>query len=265
MGVVRMKLVGLVGRVSICALILVSSSAFASSLCKTKWSDFQKKLNDSNNRLAFVNQPGPMGIGMCWWHSRTQRNSNYLLEFQAQAARPDANQAWQIIKGLSRTDTVQAVPGFSNLSDFSSVYSSEINESMGQWQMADSFLKFGWSEGLGASEANADSLSQEMDSLYESVVLRKNVVYQMLKMPGVVAHAWLVLNMIKLPANQGYQLAVVDSNAASVQYYMYSRGMTKLNYAINGFGYSDMSFTPNTQRDSELSDYQGAIKAACGR
>lgn len=258
-----MKLVSYFTRASLGAFLLVGSTAFGAGLCQTKWSDFQRKLDDPSNRLAFVNPPGPMSIGLCWWHSRMQRNSNYLLEFQAKAARPNANQSWQIIKNLSRTDQVQVVPGFNNLREFSAVYSAEMTEALGQWQMSDSFLKFGWANGLGSSQPSAESMSQEMDALYEAVTLKRNVVYQMLKMPGVSAHAWLVTEMKKVP--NGYNLKVIDSNSMRVELYSYQRGMTFFNYTIGGFGYSNMNFAPHTQRDSELNDYASALNGACGR
>jgi hypothetical protein len=248
-----------------CLILLVGSSAFAGSLCQTRWSEFQTKLAKSENRLAFVNQPGPMKIGMCWWHSRMQRNANFLLEFRPQSAATGNDGVWQIIKNLSRTDKVQVVPGFANLQAFSARYSSEMNESMGQWQMSDSFLKFGWANGLGSGESDAGTLSREMDALYEDVMIKRNVTYQMLKMPGFEAHAWLVLNMTKLAGNQGYQLTVIDSNAYSPQYYLYTRGMTKFIYRINGFEQRGMDFVPHTQRDSDFADYQSALNQACGR
>lgn len=248
-----------------CVILLASSSGFAASLCQTKWSDFQTKLASVDNRLAFVNQPGPMKIGMCWWHSRMQRNANFLLEFRPLTQASGANDAWQIIKNLSRTDVVQVVPGYSNLAAFSMRYASEMNESMGQWQMSDSFLKFGWASGLGSGEADAGTLSQEMDALYEDVMIKRNVTYQMLKMPGFEAHAWLVLNMKKLAGNQGYQLTVLDSNSRNLQTYTYTRDMTKFTYRIDGWPQSGMDFVPHTQRDADFSDYQSALNQACAR
>jgi hypothetical protein len=194
-----MKMSTWLSRASVGALILASSSAFAVGLCQTRWSDFQTKLNDSSNRLAFTNQPGPMNIGMCWWHSRMQRNANYLLDFQSRAAQPTTDQAWQIIKNLSHTDAVQAVGGYPDLSTFYATLSAEMNESIGQWQMSDSFLKFGWANGLASSEVDAGAFPLSKRTTYLLIFL------------GLTA---LSLALLKTRKQNTEQAAEVSSAAA---------------------------------------------------
>lgn len=94
-----------------------------------------------------------------------------------------------------------------------------------------------------------------MDDLYEYVVDQKNIAYQRLSMPGVVAHAWLVVDMDKTP--NGYNLQVHDSNYFGIQNWTYREGMTNFDY--RGFGV----FTPYTEQQRELRNLKTVASRFC--
>lgn len=236
-------------------LMVSGSVASAGDLCSTDWKGFQTKLRDDHNRLAFRNSGGPMKIGLCWWHSRMQRNANFLLDFRPSQPKLSRDEALSVIKGLSSTDAVMAVNGYRNLFDFSYEYYDEMTESLGQWQMAESFFKFNWLNGLeGESSINSTDLELKMDELFSRVQGKRETVYQMLQYPGPAAHAWLVLGMTKTAA--GYSIEAVDSNYTYVTKKEYFRGDTHLN---GDFG----DFVPYTQRTEDLDSIRGAISRTC--
>jgi hypothetical protein len=235
--------------------------ANSSKLCSTQWSQFQTKLQDGDNRLAFQNPAGPLGIGLCWWHSRMQRNANYLLDFKPSEKRASDAEVWTLIKGLTKSNAVQVVKGYKNLQDFSSVYSDKMAETLGQWQLAESFLQMGFLHGIGSNDVSSSSLQKTMDALYAEVKVKKNVPFQMLKMGGVATHAWLVTDMTKNRGG-GYTLQIIDSNVPwSLQTYEYVPGMTQFSY--NLMSSSNYNFVPYTQHESDLSSYQSALKRYC--
>ena len=81
-----------------------------------------------------------------------------------------------------------------------------------------------------------------MHKLYEKLKTGK-VVFQKLQMPGIVAHAWLVVDMQN--TDDGYLLDIIDSNHGSIKTYRYEKGMT--NFYYFGFG----NFVPYTEQKGE--------------
>lgn len=225
-------------------------------LCASNWADFQNKLRDDTHRLAFLNSGGPMKIGLCWWHSRLQRNANYLLDFRPSLPKLSRDEALAVVKKLSSTKQVSAVDGYRNLRDFSADYYREMTEMLGQWQMAESF--FGnWVNGLeGESEVSAEELRQKMDELHARVQGKKEIVYQMLQYPGPTAHAWIVFGMKKTPA--GYSIEAVDSN----YYGLIRREYRDGDRSFFGQGISG-TFVPYTQRTKDLDEVQRVIQRTC--
>lgn len=248
---------------SLSAIVLFSSSsAFADNVCNYKWNDFPQRLEKSHNRLSFVNPAGPLNIGVCWWHSRMQRNANYLLSFSPSSPKMSEQQAHSLIKNLSRTNTVQTAQGYKNLKEFSTSYSREMQEALGQWQLTDTFFKLGWVRGIGPSRVSAENLSSKMNQLYEDVVLRKNITYQVLQMPGFKAHAWLVTGVQK-NNDSSYTVTAVDSNSLNIQKYTYKKGLTQFAYNVDGRTYAGEEFVPYTQYENKWKDYTKALKNSC--
>lgn len=229
-------------RIALLALVLSSLPAFAASpeadraslaaqkFCEDRIEDshqLQSFIVNRYNQLSFTNQGGVFGGGVCWWHSRFTRSAAYLAVFDATLPKPTDEEAKKIIGRLRDRKGVTLIPGFKNLYEFSLAYGNQIQSKLNDWQRSDGLLKASWVRGLsGSSEIGAEEMTRRMDELYERVQ-RGEVVYQMLQMPGVVAHAWLVTGMEK--TSDGYKLEVIDSNSGT-DHYTFRNGMTTFNY-----------------------------------
>ena len=81
-------------------------------------------LYKNENRLAFSNSGGRLGIGLCWWHARFQRRLNHLLVFTGNENTPTSCPLWnhhQIDELFSRVldYKMTEIPCYKNLFDFS--------------------------------------------------------------------------------------------------------------------------------------------------
>lgn len=226
-------------------------------LCRLNARSFQKRLSSPENRLSFANPAGPLNIGLCWWHSRFQRNAVYLFENRPQKRSPPANPqaALEVIKDVIGLRRITA-PGNATLSRFSATYQREITEALGQWQMADSFLRFGWMNGLqGKVIAGPERLLSTMGDLKQKVD-RGQIVFQMLQVKGPNAHAWLVYDLKNNPLG-GLDLSTVDSNEPSaLRTYSYQPGMSHLHFYLG-------DFSPVTQREGELQSAMKTLARDC--
>lgn len=251
---------------AICALSL-SQVAMAVSVSMSK-SEFcadrkdrnyaRELLQDRENMLAFTNHGGLVNGGVCWWHSRFTRNATYLAIYRPDLPRPSENEARRIIKEIRKGDNLVVIPGYSNLSEFSgySGFGDLIQEELERWQKGDGFIRQQWIVGLaGSSSTTAEKMKSIMDELYNYVEVEGNIAYQKLQLPGVVAHAWLVVGMEK--TRDGYELKIVDSNYRNPYFVTYYEGMTHLNYS--GFG----SFVPYLERERELRSVKRVISKNC--
>ncbi len=233
----------------------VAGSAAVDNICSLQWGDFQSRLSNTDNLLAFPNSGGPMTIGLCWWHTRYQRNSDYLIQFDPSSSQ-NADDTAKSIHALTSSKKVVVVKGYSNLNQFSADNAEAMTETLGQWQMVDSFIKMQWFRGLRSTSINDGKLSKQMDDLYHDVGVNKNVVFQMLKMSGLEAHAWLVKNVVA--TETGYQLEVIDSNFPMAPYLVdYSRGESKLSSDVYG------NLAPYPQHQDDLPVYKKAQAAFC--
>jgi hypothetical protein len=117
-------------------------------------------------------------------------------------------------------DAVTYIPGYANLEQFSKDYQKEIESALEAWQISDGGIGFGWVRGItGKPKGNPDSLQKTMDDLYDRIVNKHQIVYQMLGMSGPEAHAWLVVDIKKI--DNGYKFTVIDSNYLSMQEHTY--------------------------------------------
>jgi len=188
----------------------------------------QQLLQNNANLLGFTNHGGMMNGGVCWWHSRYTRNAAYTAQFRPDLPRPtDERTIKRIVMDIRKGKKIVVVPGFRNLQDFSRYHYAEIQNKLEDWQETDGILNFQWVAGLsGSSQVNEDQLSRKMDELFERVS-RGEVVYQKLQMPGIVAHAWLVVGMERVDGNS-YRLKVIDSNYNSIMTHTYRPGMKSM-------------------------------------
>jgi hypothetical protein len=227
--------------------------------------DFVKDLtNNPRNLMGFENSGGIANGGVCWWHSRFQRNALYLTIFHPEEYRPTQSRVLKIIKKIRSGDEVVEIPGFSNFNDFSATYKHEIQKELNKWQKNDGVTKFNWVVGLsGESVSTPKKMKEMMDELYQYVEVEGNIAYQKLQIKGIIAHAWLVVKMkpyYKDGYRDGYDLKIIESNYPSITMtYQYREGQTSFIYSHFG------SFTPYLERKSELSKMKGVIAKRCNQ
>lgn len=223
--------------------------------CAMNSQDYKDLLMKTENHLAFVNQGGIGGQGVCWWHSMFTRNATYLAIYRPELPRPTRSEALQIIKDISANRGVVDIPGFRNLEEFSAVHRDQIQTELNAGQIVDGGILFGWVRGVtGKHSVPAQQLESMMNNLY-SEVRSGRVAYQMLQIEGIMAHAWLVVDMKR--DGDGFILSVLDSNYRDIQIVQYRRGMTSL---------QEYGSVPYTSRNAvDYQDYKNAKSLYCKR
>lgn len=209
--------------------------------------NFAKDLTkNGSNLMAFRNHGGLANGGVCWWHSRFQRNSLYLTIYKPAEQRPTAEEAAVLVEKIRDGKEIVVIPGYRNFAEFSAYHEAQIQRELEKWQKGDGIIKFNWVIGLkGAAEVQPTEMKKMMDELYEYVEEQGNVAYQKLQIKGIVAHAWLVINMKK--KSNGYDLEVLDSNFPNqTSIYRYTEGMTSFHHYAYG------TFTPYLERTGEM-------------
>lgn len=207
--------------------------------------------------MSFSNHGGLANGGVCWWHSRFQRNALYLTIYNPQKKKPSREEAAKIVAKIRAAEEVIEIPGYKNFSDFSYYHQSEIQRELEKWQKGDGIIKFNWVIGLsGSNVVDADTLKEMMDELYDYVEIQGNIAYQKLQIKGVTAHAWLVKNMKKTAA--GYELEILDSNFPHrTSIYSYREGQKSFRHEYYG------EFTPYLERKGEMDQIVLSIMKKC--
>lgn len=212
---------------------------------------FKSLMYGYENRLSFVNAGGLGNGGVCWWHSMFTRNAIYLTVYRPDQRRVNRTEALTVIDDIISSRGIVEVPGYNNLYDFSRDYAQDIQRALNRWQIGDG-LAFGWLRGLvGRSRVPATELKAMMDELYQEVKVG-HVTYQKLQIPGISAHAWLVVDMSR--TTNGYDLEVVDSNYRDVRTIQYTKGMTHLN-EYNAVPYTSRNASPYRAYANAKSNY----------
>lgn len=216
----------------------------------------QEVLRNMDMRMSFRNKGGLANGGVCWWHSRFQRNAAYLTIYRPELPRPTRSEAKEIIKDIRFAKGVITIPGFSDFSEFSAVYHDEIQSRLNGWQRTDGMILQQWVVGLaGASDTTPEKMKKIMEDTYEQVS-GGDVVYQKLQIKGIVAHAWLVIGMAK--TSNGYELEVIDSNSPRrTSRYTYREGDTSFYHSWYG------KFVPYTGKNRELRKLKKRVKKFC--
>lgn len=212
---------------------------------------------DYTNLMAFRNHGGLLNGGVCWWHSRFQRNSLYLTIYKPDLAKPTTEEAKKLITEIRKAKNVVVIPGFRNFREFSMAFEGEIQTEIETWQKLDGVVKFAWVKGLaGQSDVPAEKMKELMDQIYEDVEVNKNISYNKLQIPGIDAHAWLVLHVEKVIG--GYNLEILDSNVANqTEIYRYRDGDTHFNY------HDYFNFVPYLEKTNEMDKIKKAIAKQC--
>jgi hypothetical protein len=212
---------------------------------------------DSNNLMTFRNHGGIGNGGVCWWHSRFQRNALYLTIYKPKLDKPTQDEARELIKKIRSASEVVVIPGYRNFSEFANNNEALIQRELEKWQKGDGVIRFAWVKGLsGDAEVAPEKMKGLMDQIYEEVEVNKNIAYNKLQIPGIESHAWLVVHMEKVSG--GYNLEILDSNVASTtEIYRYHEGDTSINY----HGY--FHFTPYLEQTNEMKKINKTILKQC--
>lgn len=221
-------------------------------------SGFVKELTgDVNNLMAFSNHGGLVNGGVCWWHSRFQRNALYLTIYSPDKKRPEHKEAVRIVEKIREGSEIVEIPGYNNFNEFSYSHRREIQRELEKWQKGDGILKFNWVIGLsGDNVVSPAKMKTMMDELYDYVEVQGQIAYQKLQIKGITAHAWLVINMKK--TMDGYDLEVLDSNYPNqTKVYNYKEGQQSFHHSFYG------DFTPYLERKAEMDKVGLAIMKTC--
>ncbi len=201
-------------------LSITTNYSWAESLPHSK-EEFCKRFDDldimsdyssePNNLMSFKNQGGVFNGGVCWWHSRFQRNVFYLSLFRPDLPKLDPKNVKALIKEIRAGKSVVTIPGFYNFNEFSNLYKKEILKELEDWQIYDGVILGAWIDGLkGETKTSASILLQKMDEIYEYVEIDKKIAYLKLQMKGITAHAWLIVGIKRGP--NGFDVGLIDSN-----------------------------------------------------
>ncbi len=201
----------------------------ARELCKLHDSPYgiNQLLASADNRMGFTNPGGTFGTGLCWWHSSLTRSAAMLSIYQPDKPRPSKQQAERIIDTLIAMNGVVTIPGFSNWSEFSGYFSSELEAKMSAWQRRE-VVNFGWTRGLKGTSKSSQDLRANLDRAELEFRLYRKPVYVMLQFAGAMAHSWLILDIKK--TKTGYTMYVLDSNMSTVDRWDYQFGQESLTY-----------------------------------
>jgi hypothetical protein len=171
---------------------------------------------DNPNLCSFMNVGGLLNKGVCWWHSRFQRASLYLAFYLPDKPKPSKKDASKMIWSLMRADKVVEIPGFSNFSEFSTAYQSEIQHCLDSTQILEGVFMFSWIDGLaGKDEVEPREMQRLMDKIYFEVTTN-GLAYVKIQMPGISSHSWIMTEMEPdgepNDIGQGYNYRFIDSN-----------------------------------------------------
>ena len=223
-------------------ILLVFQQVFATSLPQSKSEFCQRfsssgELNESilelsadpSNLMSFKNNGGLFNGGVCWWHSRFQRNAFYLTIFRPDLDIPTPYEIKNIIKEIRTGQKIVTIAGFHNFYEFTEANKELIQAELNNWQLYDGIVLGKWIDGLrGSTTVRALELKKSMDELFEYVSVKKKVAYQKLQIKGITSHAWLIVGTTK--TEKGMEIGYIDSNSPKMsKNYTYLIGDTSFN------------------------------------
>lgn len=209
--------------------------------------------------MAFKNDGGLFNGGVCWWHSRFQRNMLYLSIFRPDLPKPPTNSELQkLIRQVRQGTSVVTIPGYANLAEFSAQNQKYIQKELNDWQLYDGVILGSWIDGLkGDTKVSASTLQAMMNEVYNYVAVEKKIAYQKLQIKGITSHAWLIVGMKQMPS--GIDLGFIDSNNPRMsEVYSYKQGDQSFN--VKGYG----DFVPYLEFKREELRLSSVGKDFCG-
>jgi hypothetical protein len=223
-------------------------------VCSRNHSIVRDLLINPENRLSFRNGGGLFNGGVCWWHSRFERASAYLIEFRPDLPKVSTNELNKKLLNLTMMKRT-IIPGFKSLEEMSSENKDLIQKILNLWQVRDGFINQAWIKGVqGKTHLDSDKLKNHMENIFYTFQKDKKPYFLMLQLPSVVAHAFLLMDMVK--TENGYQLFVIDSNApGKIITQDYIEGTTSLFYKKSPY-VPYLGFAQDfTKIQSELSNF----------
>lgn len=245
------------------AVFLLASSASAShsnlaSLCSANRSEIFEKFEAKENRIHFRNDGGLFDGGVCWWHSRLQRSSVYLAQYEPSRPHPTQKEAQSLIQHLIEFDSVVTIPGYSNFNDFSRDHQELIQRELNEWQIRDGFIQQQWIRGLyGRPSMPPAVLRERMAKIFVKFKNSKPGMWVMAQFPGITSHAVLILGMVR--TTEGFQLRVIDSNRPEI-----TRELT-YRYGDRSIQLGNEGFTPFVGFQSDQEKIDSTLREFCSR
>lgn len=168
-------------------------------------------MQDPSARIAFKNSGGLINGGVCWWHSRLQRSSFFLVKYAPESSAPTQKQLNMILNGLRSMDRVVIIPGYSDFHSFTRAYQKQFQRMLNDWQIFDGVYNFQWLRGIsGKPFLLPREMAFRMDAVYDSYQKSPASMWVMAQMEGITSHSFLIRHMEKV--NGGYDLDLIDSN-----------------------------------------------------
>ncbi len=220
---------------SLCSEETFSAPQSKEEYCAQTLKEKRGMLCEYENMLGHNNQGGLFGLptGVCWWHSQFHRNLTYLAYYCPECTRPDLSnkkevrKLHQLIRSVMKRQGTVEIKGFANAKAFTShpVVAKVLQKELQKWMGRDSFLHFTWVRGLEGKAPNTHYLTKllegrgakyverqeyELEQVYKTI-LEERIAYVMWQLPGVDAHAALIVDMQPLPSG-GYKVWLQDSN-----------------------------------------------------
>lgn len=214
---------------------------------------------ESTNLMTFKNNGGLFNGGVCWWHSRFQRNIFYLSIFKPELEKPKTQKELkELIFKIREGKSVLIIPGYHNFEEFSSENQKLIQAELNDWQIYDGVVLGSWIDGLkGDTKIRPELLSAMLKEVFEYVEVKKKIAYQKLQIKGITSHAWLVVGMKK--TETGFELGYLDSNSPRMSLnYSYKNGDSS--FFIKGYG----DFVPYLEFKREEERIASVAKTFCG-
>lgn len=194
-------------------LLILSAPVFSQerNFCERNRQDILSIMQEPTARIAFKNTGGLINGGVCWWHSRLQRSSFFLVRYAPANPRPNPKQLNEILLGLRNMDRVVTIPGHADFQSFTRTYQKQIQRMLNDWQVIDGLYHFQWLRGISGKPAlPAPRMIDRMNAVYDAYKNSPAAMWIMAQMEGITSHSFLVVHMEKV--NGGYDLDLIDSN-----------------------------------------------------
>lgn len=240
--------------------VFLSFQGWASDLCSRTKKETIELLEKEPSRIAFRNGGGLFNGGVCWWHSRLQRTSAYLVKFAPTQPKESEKSAAILLEKLRKMETIVEIRGYSDFETFTHDHQKTVLAFLERWQRIDGFLNQQWLRGLsGRSHLPPNDLKRQMDHIYSVFQNSKGPLWLMAQMKGITSHALLLLDMVQ--TNDGHLLRVIDSNRPlETRELIYSEGDVSLKF--HGEGHE---FVPYIGFQKDMDRIESTLKASCLR